>query len=42
MAQFLNDLSWVVVGFALGYIWNPLWALLKKIWSEAKKAREEW
>jgi len=31
-----------VLGFAAGYVWNPVWALLKKIWSEAKKAREEW
>jgi hypothetical protein len=31
-----------VYGFALGYFAFPLWELLKKIWSEAKKAREEW
>ena len=34
--------SYFVLGFAAGYIWNPVWAIIKKIWSEAKKAREEW
>ena len=42
MEQFLNDLSYTILGAFVGYVWNPLWALIKKIWSEAKKAREEW
>jgi hypothetical protein len=42
MNDFLNALGPFVYGFALGYFAFPLWELLKKIWSEAKKAREEW
>jgi hypothetical protein len=42
MKDFLDALGPFVYGFALGYFAFPLWELLKKIWSEAKKAREEW
>ena len=42
MSQFLNDLGYVMLGAAIGYLWHPLWTLLKKIWLEAKKAQEEW
>jgi hypothetical protein len=42
MNNFLNALGPFVYGFVLGYFAFPLWELLKKIWSEAKKAREEW
>ena len=35
----LGPFAW---GFALGYFWYPLWSIAKKIWMEAKKAREEW
>ena len=35
-------LNYLAIGFAMGYLWHPIWTLLKKIWSEAKKAREEW
>lgn len=42
MEQFLNDLSYFIMGSFLGYVWNPLWALIKKIYSEAKKAQKEW
>jgi predicted acyltransferase len=31
-----------IYGFVLGYIWHPVWTIAKKIWSEAKKAKEEW
>jgi hypothetical protein len=37
-----DAINYLVLGFALGYVWNPLWSILKKIWTEAKKAREEW
>ena len=42
MNQFLNDLSYVILGAVIGWLWYPLWQLGKKIVSEAKKAREEW
>jgi len=42
MNDFLNALGPFVYGFVLGYFWHPIWELSKKIWSEAKKAREEW
>jgi hypothetical protein len=42
MTDFLNALGPFVYGFVLGYFWHPIWELSKKIWSEAKKAREEW
>ena len=42
MNQFLNDLSYVILGAFIGWLWRPLWELGKKIVSEAKKAREEW
>jgi hypothetical protein len=29
-------------GFAAGYAWNPLWSILKKVYSEAQQARKEW
>lgn len=34
--------DWFVVGAVLGYAWNPVWQLIKKIWSEAKLAKDEW
>lgn len=37
--QALGPFAW---GFVVGYFWHPLWELGKKIWSEAKKAKEEW
>jgi hypothetical protein len=34
--------DWFVIGLLTGYIWFPAWAILKKIWVEAKKAKQEW
>ena len=42
MNDFLNALAPFAYGFAIGYFWYPLWELGKKIWHEAKVAREEW
>lgn len=42
MKEFVDALGPFVYGFAVGYFAYPMWAILKKIWSEAKKAREEW
>lgn len=38
-------LDWVepfAWGFLIGFFWYPAWQIGKKIWHEAKKAREEW
>jgi hypothetical protein len=37
--DWLDPFIW---GFVLGYAWNPIWAIIKKIVSEAKLARDEW
>ena len=42
MKEFIDALGYLILGFALGYLWNTLWTIGKKIWTEAKKAREEW
>jgi hypothetical protein len=42
MNDFFAAVGPFVYGFVLGYFAFPIWELLKKIWSEAKKAREEW
>ena len=42
MEVFLDRLNWFIIGAFIGYAWHPLWAIAKKIWSEAKKARDEW
>jgi hypothetical protein len=42
MQNFLDVLNWFVLGAVVGYFANPLWQVAKKIWIEAKKAREEW
>ena len=35
----LNMFVW---GFVIGYFWHPAWTVIKKIVSEARKAKEEW
>ena len=35
-------LNYFVIGAVAGYFWNPVWAILKKIWHEAKVAKNEW
>jgi hypothetical protein len=42
MNDFFAALGPFVYGLVIGYFWHPIWEILKKIWSEAKKAREEW
>jgi hypothetical protein len=42
MNEFFAALGPFVYGFVIGYFAFPIWELLKKIWSEAKKARKEW
>ena len=42
MSEFLNALGVFTYGFVLGYLWNPIWKILTKIWTEAKLAKNEW
>jgi D-alanyl-lipoteichoic acid acyltransferase DltB (MBOAT superfamily) len=42
MTDFLDALHWLIWGFVFGYFWHPAWTVCQKIWSEAKKAKEEW
>ncbi len=34
--------NYLVIGFAIGFLWAPAWTLMKKVYHEAKLAREEW
>ena len=40
--DFQLALSYFIIGAVVGYVWNPVWAILKKIWHEAKVAKNEW
>jgi hypothetical protein len=31
-----------IYGLVVGYFWNPVWRIIKKIISEAIKAKQEW
>jgi hypothetical protein len=42
MTDFVTALGWLAWGFAAGYFWNPVWEILKKIYSEARIAQNEW
>jgi predicted PurR-regulated permease PerM len=37
--DWLDPFLWGVI---IGYLWNPVWQILKKIWHEARIAKEEW
>jgi len=36
---FIEPFAW---GLVVGYFLYPLWEIAKKVYSEAKKAKEEW
>ena len=42
MKEFVDAVAPFLYGFAFGYFAYPLWTIVKKVISEAKKAREEW
>lgn len=42
MTEFKEGIELFAWGFMIGYFWHPAWTALKKIWHEAKKAKEEW
>ena len=37
-----TKLDWFILGLVIGYTWNPIWAIAKKIVHEAQIARKEW
>ena len=37
-----DAVSYFIYGAAVGYFWHPVWAIIKKIWHEAKVAKNEW
>lgn len=38
----IGNMEAFLYGFIFGFFAYPFWQIAKKIWSEAKKAREEW
>ncbi len=36
------QLEWFIYGALFGWLAQPIWEVIKKIVSEAKKAKEEW
>ena len=42
MTEFKNAAEMLAYGFVAGYFWHPVWTIVKKIVSEAKKAKEQW
>jgi hypothetical protein len=42
MTEIVNALEPFVYGFAIGYFYNPLCKLFKKIIEEAKTAKKDW
>jgi hypothetical protein len=42
MTEFKETVELLTWGFLAGYLWHPIWAIIKKIVSEAKKTKEKW
>lgn len=42
MNELMRILELFAYGFIVGYLWHPFWTICKKIWREAKIAKEEW
>ena len=42
MNDFLQALAPFVYGFVLGYFWHPIWIICKRIYEEAKLAKQQW
>ena len=40
--NWIEAINFFVYGFVIGYFWYPFWELVKKIVSEASKAKKEW
>jgi hypothetical protein len=37
-----NNFESFIYGLVIGYFWHPVWNITKKIWIEAKIAKDEW
>jgi hypothetical protein len=42
MDEFLLALKWFILGLGLGYLADPLYKFLNKLWHELKGMPEEW
>lgn len=42
MIEFLIAVEWFIYGFAAGFVAKPAWRLAKRIWQEARLARDQW
>jgi len=42
MTEFINSIAPFIYGFLLGWLWYPIWKIIKKIYSEAKIAQRDW
>jgi hypothetical protein len=42
MIGFWHAIEWFIYGFLAGWLLDPAWHLIKRIWQEAKVARDEW
>jgi len=42
MTSFKEAVEMFAWGFIAGYLWHPIWTIIKKIVSEARKAKDEW
>ena len=42
MNDFLQALAPFVYGFIVGFFWNPIFTLARRIYEEAKLARKQW
>jgi hypothetical protein len=42
MSAFLDALEPFVWGFVIGFFWQPIWKLGKRIVEEVKLVREQW
>lgn len=42
MDKFIFGFEWFIYGFVAGFVANPLWAAVHKIFNEAKYAKDNW
>ena len=42
MNDFLQAIGPFVYGFIVGFFWNPIFTLARRIYEEAKLARKQW
>lgn len=42
MTEFWLATEWFIYGFAAGFVARPAWTVIKRVWQEARLARDEW